>query len=281
MAGFHISVTTENEDQFLAVLKSGRADLVYIDSAYTDPGDFSRLVKAACEHNVLCGLRLPHIWRTEAGRYFTAHLEEIREAGFSRWLFRNMESALWFETYGLLDGVQYSTDHGIYLTNQAAVKEVLDMLPDGGAGIASLTCPLELNGAELRDLIRGSGFTASGGAAGFEMVVYGRAPMMVSAQCLQKNLRGCRKGNETVLILQDRKGAGMPVRNSCRFCFNTIYNAVPAMIYDLTEEVEDIGAGSLRYEFTTETPEEVLRILNGEVLPTGSFTRGHFRKSVL
>ncbi len=278
-----ISITTENEAQFRAALDSGRADLIYVDAAYTEPADFAGYVETAHEKGINCGLRLPHIWREDAGRYFAAHLEVIMTAGFDRWLFRNLEGALWFAKQGLLDGIPYSTDHGIYVTNKAAAQEIRELLPDGGKGLISMTCPLELNAAELKELITACSRPAADKEAkpAFEIVVYGRVPMMVSAQCLQKTARQCRRGNESTQMLEDRKGALMPVKNSCRFCFNTIYNSVPVMLYDLRDDLSGTGAASWRYEFTTETPEEVYRILGGEVLPAGSFTRGHFRKSVL
>lgn len=72
----------------------------------------------------------------------------------------------------------------------------------------------------------------------------------------------------------------MPVKNCCRFCFGTVYNSVPSVLYDMTKEVEEINADSLRYEFTTETGREVVAVLNGEKPENGAFTRGHFKKSV-
>lgn len=283
-----ISATTENEEQFRAVLESGRADLIYVDAAYTDPADYGRLSKEAHSAGRLIGLRLPHIWRMEADTYFTEHLKELRAAGFDRWLFRNMESVLWFDQHGLLEGTSYVTDHGMYVTNREAMQELLDLLPDGGEGLEQMSCPLELNAAELKELAKNAN-------AGFELTVYGRAPMMVSAQCLQKTTRGCRlhtgKGkdqskqdpcsaSETTLWLKDRKGALMPVKNSCRFCYNTIYNAVPTVLYDRKEEIRSISLASLRYEFATESKEEIKKILGGEVPASGAFTRGHFKKSV-
>ena len=78
-----ISATTENEEQFRAVLESGRADLIYVDAAYTDPADYGKLSGEAHAAGKLIGLRLPHIWRTEAESYFTGHLMELREAGLN------------------------------------------------------------------------------------------------------------------------------------------------------------------------------------------------------
>ena len=282
-----ISATTENEEQFRAVLENGRADLIYVDAAYTDPADYGKLSGEAHAAGKLIGLRLPHIWRTEAESYFAAYLKEVQAAGFDRWLFRNMESVLWFDQHGLLTGIPYVADHSMYVTNSEAVREMLSLLPDGGESLEMMTCPLELNAAELKELVRDKNF---------ELTVYGRTPMMVSAQCLQKTTRGCRlqKGkkkdqnvqdpygaSETTLWLKDRKGALMPVKNSCRLCCNTIYNAVPTVLYDRMEEIGAIGPAALRYEFTTESSEEIREILGGRMPSSGGFTRGHFKKSVL
>lgn len=285
----NISVTTENEAQFRAALECGKAGLIYMDAAFAAPEDYARLLESAHQAKVLCGLRLPQIWREEAERFFTENLDTLKQAGFDCWLFRNMEGLLWFYEHGLLESTSYVLDHGIYVTNTLAVQEILSMLPDGGKNLRFFTCSLELNSAELRDLIRDSKEVlkrnklkrdgSESGRPGFELTVYGRAPMMVSAQCLKRTARGCDH-QESTLYLRDRKEASMPVKNSCRFCLNTIYNAVPAMLYDQPQELEKTGADSFRYEFTTESPEEVKKVLGGTPLSPGSFTRGHFKKSV-
>ena len=48
-----------------------------------------------------------------------------------------------------------------------------------------------------------------------EIIVYGRSPMMVSVQCLQKNLDRCTR-DERLLTLTDRTRAKFPVQCVCR-----------------------------------------------------------------
>ena len=68
-------------------------------------------------------------------------------------------------------------------------------------GASELTWPVELNSRELGRLpVPG------------ELVVYGRLPMMVSAQCIHKGTEQCDKKPE-ILVLKDRKGAQFPVKN--------------------------------------------------------------------
>ena len=68
-----------------------------------------------------------------------------------------------------------------------------------------------------------------------ELIVYGYLPMMVSAQCVKKTMEGCT-GRPEVLYLRDRKGKAFPVKNQCRFCFNTIYNESPLSLLGLSGE---------------------------------------------
>ena len=285
-----ISITTENIEQFYAALEEETAELVYADAGSAEPAEYRHYAEAAHKAGKYCGLRLPHIWREEAEAFFEEHAEEVRNAGFDRWLFRNIEALCFFEEHGLLHSVPYALDHSIYVTNRDAAAMILELLPDGGRGLKCMTCPLELNAAELRTLCSGLNSAAGGppqDAHGvyngmqvpMELVVYGRAPMMISAQCLKKTTGNCDR-LPSVTVLEDRKGAHMPVINCCRFCCNTVFNAVPTMLYDLTEEIRSVGASSYRYEFTVETAEEVHGILSGTLRP-GAFTRGHFKKSVL
>ena len=83
-------------------------------------------------------------------------------------------------------------------------------------GADELTLPVELNEKEL----------AAAGCAGKELIVYGRLPVMVSAQCVRRTVSGCDR-KPGLLWLKDRMGKEFPVRNCCRFCCNTIYNADP------------------------------------------------------
>ena len=112
-----------------------------------------------------------------------------------------------------------------------------------------------------------------------ELTVYGRAPMMVTAQCINKTVQGCDH-KPKCLHLTDRKGAEMPVRNICRFCYNQVYNSVPTMLYDMKDTIEHIAPDALRYDFTTESAAEVRQILGGAALKNGAFTRGHLKRGV-
>ncbi len=276
-----IRATVETTEQFEACLDT--ADLVYIDSAFFEPSEYAEYARRAHEAGRLIGLRLPYIWRDKAERYFEEHTAAVRKANFDIYLFRNTESLLYFHEKGLLNGKEFATDSSLYTFNIAARTELAELIPeDLRAGYVCACMPLELNGRELEAL---AADRKSGGAEETdkvpcsELTVYGRAPMMVSAQCLNKTVQGCDRRCKC-LQLKDRTGAVMPVKNVCRFCYNEIYNSVPTMLYDVKAVIEQIAPDSLRYDFTTETAAEVRQILAGVPLRAGLFTRGHLKRGV-
>ncbi|HCI83520.1 MAG TPA: peptidase U32, partial [Lachnospiraceae bacterium] len=101
-------------------------------------------------------------------------------------------------------------DAGVYTWNTEAQKEVRML------GATLDTCPYECTAAEL----------SARKMDGSELVVYGRQPLMVTAQCLRKNTGGCTHA-ASWLTLTDRMKAQFPVRCECTFCGNIIYNSVP------------------------------------------------------
>lgn len=223
---------------------------------------------------------LPHIYRAEAKRYFDAHLRELSEAGFDGAVIRAWEEAELIARWRR-EGVFFPKitvfDHGLYSFNSLSEEWMEQMLP--GETIR-FTAPLELNSRELEEK----------GIRGEELMVYGNIPMMVTAQCLKKTLEGCT-GRPELLCMKDRKGKEFPVKNHCRFCYNTIYNSSPLSLLADRSLIERLGPSVLRLSFTTEQPErirEVLKAFSEEFISgtekggapelSGEFTRGHFKR---
>ncbi|MBP3755450.1 MAG: U32 family peptidase [Lachnospiraceae bacterium] len=107
------------------------------------------------------------------------------------------------------------------------------------------TYPLELSNTECRELAASSDNVS-------ERVIYGRAPLMITANCIRKTLKSCshKPGFETII---DRKGIAFPVKCDCLHCMNVIYNSVPLLI-PASDEVTS------RIEFTDED-ENMCRII--------------------
>lgn len=270
----NVTVTTETMEQFDAALESQDTGTVYADIRFFGAASFKKLVIKAHENGKKAGLRLPQIYRDRSRKFYESALKDIISADFDILMFGNMEELLYFNNEGALREMPYALDHSIYIYNNASVQMLMEMFNEAGAAPKpeSVAYPLELNFKELRD-IELDEFKG-------ELTVYGRVPMMVSAQCMGKTVSGC-DGRDKLLWLKDRTGAMMPVKNSCIFCLNTIYNSVPTAVYDMKDEIMKLAPSFIRYEFTVESAAEVKAVLSGKMPEPGRFTRGHFKKSVL
>ena len=63
------------------------------------------------------------------------------------------------------------------------------------------------------------------------------------------------------MLLKDRYGNEFPVQNYCKFCYNRIYNCKPLSLLTKKEEVQKIGAGTIRLDFTIENIQEARKRL--------------------
>ena len=174
-----------------------------------------------------------------------------------------------------LDPEKIRLDHSLYVCSTEACRAF------GRFGLRHYTASAELTQGELGHMPN----------ADAEMPVYGRAAMMVTAQCLLKNEDGCaRKGDaDRQVFLKDRKSKSLYVQRNCLDCYNVIYNSEPLCLLHQAPAVKKLGFGSLRVSFVDERQEQVKKILddyqaafrNGKKIPVPSgITTGHFRKGV-
>ncbi|MFT3984103.1 MAG: DUF3656 domain-containing protein [Lachnospiraceae bacterium] len=221
-------------------------------------------------------LVLPYIIRN---RYFDRNQELLErlllQCGVEGVLISNYESLFY------LQEIHYSgeiiADFHLYAWNEEAQKMLKAL------GCTKTTVPVELNKKEL--LRRG--------IAGEELILYGRLPMMVSAQCIRNTTQGCDAA-QGVLEITDRYGTKFPCNNLCKECYNVIWNSVPVSLHGERMLIERLGTDSVRMQFTTETKEQTSRILqfynkvlyhkdgetNNPQPPFTEFTRGHLNRGV-
>lgn len=267
---FQLNVSLERPDCFETVLSSSETKRIYIDAAHFEPDHWNEYVKDCHDRDKECFLTMPHIFRTEAQRFFERHKEKLQGAGFDGFLIRSLEEPGHLKKYGTKGKLIF--DFGVYGMNCRA-QEMLRKL-----GADEITWPVELNSRELEKLeVPG------------ELLIYGRLPMMVTAQCLHQGTEGCDK-TPVILHLKDRKGKEFPVRNHCTFCYNSIYNSAPLSLLGVSDSVRSLSPASLRLQFTIESPREtetVLKAFVGEFLHgekagdfLEEFTRGHFKRGI-
>ena len=91
-------------------------------------------------------------------------------------------------------------------------------------------------------------------------IVYGRIPLMVTETCLVKATSGCETCGKNMGELMDRKGIRFPVLRLPPHR-NLILNSVPVYMADRSEELRRASVTVEHFLFTTETEQEILRIL--------------------
>ncbi|MBR6485880.1 MAG: DUF3656 domain-containing protein, partial [Lachnospiraceae bacterium] len=182
----------------------------------------------------------------------------------------NLESLYYLRNAGY--GGCIVSDIHLYAANDHAI----DMLKDNGVSV--ITYPVELNRRELGKLKPFDG----------EFILYGYYPMMISAQCTEKTMNGCKKDNG-ISHIKDRYGNDFVIVRNCNECFNTIYNCVPMMA-----SPDEVMRGSLkgisfRLHFTFEEKDEIINVMdcyrkafNGEDVPLPDIKRtlGHLKRGV-
>ncbi len=190
-----------------------------------------------------------------------------KEKIFSGIVVRNMEemSLLHNDAY---DG-KIVTDAGLYIWNSWD-EQFFETQADLG------TFPIELNAGEKSGLSKQNKL----------QIVYGRVPMMITANCLKKTTGNCQKELDgKAVILTDRVGKKFPVFSNCRHCYNVIYNSVVLSLHKKIKEKE----GMYRLDFTTESKEETKKVLNffcegkwkdGANPPYAEYTTGHEKRGV-
>lgn len=261
----HISVLYENPIHLEELLQAGSVERIYLPLERMSLAQTAEAVSRCQAAGKEAYLALPYLFRREMAAFLLQNRERLQEAGADGWLVRTLDQAGFLEAEGLPGRRVF--DAGLYTWNREAVS-VLKSL-----GADELTAPYELNAREL--LARGKEDT--------ELVVYGRQPVMFSAQCPRLTETGrCGKGKQEYLFrpLRDRKGMVFLAENRCRFCYNVIYNSVPLWIWDKPEARWD----RVRFHFTSEEEGEPLQILSrclaGETEPPRQYTRGHFTRGV-
>ncbi|MCF0133997.1 MAG: U32 family peptidase [Blautia sp.] len=269
--GFYISC--EDAETAKAILQER-----YVKGLYVPLDIVEDVFAAGSDKGIEIYLSMPYIARGVRREEELAQLKDWIHRGLKGILVRNLETFSWLYQNGL--GCYCVADSSLYTWNDLSVSFFQ------AYNILKLTAPLELNEGELRH--RNNEDT--------EMIIYGYAPLMISAQCVQKNVYGCTGRNGQV-SLRDRYKKAFPVQCVCspwnlqntnekRYCYNIIYNSIPTGLINEKQSVEALGMRSLRLAFTIETKKEALQVyrnfcrvyMEGKKAPDLNFTKGHFKR---
>lgn len=214
----------------------------------------------------------PRICRKETLERIRAEFSKMQTL-FDGYLVRNYETLALVKELEANPKSRICLDAEVYVMNREA-KRFYEEMFDGRSGM--LTAPRELSATEL-DVLDISDMT---------LIVYGQVPVMTSVHCLKKNAGCCEKGRKkdnSPEVLTDRMGKKVYVKVCCEECYNVLYNPECLLIGKKDLAISGLAPWAVRYDFTFETEQEVLRLLSGNsegVSNDGKYTRGHFRRGV-
>ena len=217
---------------------------------------FSALPEADTEW---CAI-LPRVWRDRDEPELRRWLDHAKSLGVTAVLAGNIGHLslvrdAGFAVYG---------DYGLNVFNGRS----LDYLRKKGLSSACLS--FELRFAQLRDLPK---------CLPAEAIVYGRLPLMITENCLIENAGACRCDHPN--FLTDRTGSAFPLLPA--YGHRTeIQNSRVLWLAD-RPEYRRLGLAFARLRFTTEAPEECVRVFRDYLAgaaASGEFTRGLYERGV-
>lgn len=209
------------------------------------PDEWLGLIKDINDCNKEAGLCLPEIMRLNTIKV----LDKIYKS--------HRLSQMRLYVANSVDALSYLSERGVNVGRIIAGERLYtwsDMTRDSfeSSGIVRFKAPYELNETELnkRDLSNSI------------ITVYSYIPMMIMANCINKNAISCDKTPKT-LYLEDRMHNRFPVRNMCKECYNIIYNHLPMSLYKKALAVKRLNASGFWISFTIESAKEAKEVLNG------------------
>ncbi len=286
-----IHISTSEQLLYLAEHLDHRplADRLYVESfllaqAWGGMADReNQALRQLREAGISLWAALPYVLRSKDQEIMERAMEWYKKGILQGFLARNLEEYGWLRQREstLEETPRIQLDHTVYVWN----SETAAFWRQRGCG---LTCPLELSGREWSQLRQQICGMTQDEAETPEKVVYGRIPMMVTANCIAKTAGKCLQSRDDRAggTLTDRYRAKFPVDICCDVCMNVIYNSVPLSLH---RELEHCREENPRLSFTVEDGPHMGRIIdffagciagNPGVLPYQDYTTGHEKKGV-
>jgi len=215
-------------------------------------------------------IALPYCVRAKDYEKIAKTVAYGKKHDYNGFLVRNIETIAYLQQLGY-DG-EVVADASVYVWNSSALEFWFQRL-------TGLTYPYELNYREGFSLLKDSNC---------EKVLYGRLPMMITANCIQKTVGCCSGGKEHKIVpLQDRYHKVFPVLTNCTFCYNIIYNSVPLSMHKEMGRYENDFV--CRLMFTVEDKGQTIAVLEffdslnrgyDPQIPYQDYTTGHEKRGV-
>lgn len=271
-----VRVLIEDAEQLPAVLKADFVDTVYLDCMLYTRENLIRKLSEDIDRVHASGKKafyvFPFIFRQQTSLFYEKIMPELKKLPLDGIMVRSLDEIAFIKEWGN-ENWQMVSDSNLYTYSNEAAEYFYRL------GMIQDTIPVELN---RKEILRRENSRS-------EMIIYGRLPLMITAQCIHKNTLGCMH-QPKVLNLKDRYSVHFPVKNFCSECYNVIYNSLPVCLFKEDVTVKKIAPAAVRLSFTTETEEETEQILTiyGDIYKNGGIlgqmpmecTNGHFKRGV-
>lgn len=271
-----VRVLIEDAEQLPAVLKADFVDTVYLDCMLYTRENLIRKLSEDIDRVHASGKKafyvFPFIFRQQTSLFYEKIMPELKKLPLDGIMVRSLDEIAFIKEWGN-ENWQMVSDSNLYTYSNEAAEYFYRL------GMIQDTIPVELN---RKEILRRENSRS-------EMIIYGRLPLMITAQCIYKNTLGCMHQHK-VLNLKDRYSVHFPVKNFCSECYNVIYNSLPVCLFKEDVTVKKIAPAAVRLSFTTETEEETEQILTiyGDIYKNGGIlgqlpmecTNGHFKRGV-
>lgn len=262
-----------SQEQWRVVCESEIVNAVYIDLQNCSLSEQIRFARETEQLGKQAFLVLPHIFRSKERKRYEQELPEFEKGGFSGFLAKSLEELTFLKSHTETDKFEVRLNYNLYTVNQEAKKFFLS------EGYSRFTASVELNQKELDTL----------SIMDSDLILYGRLPLMISAQCVRDNVMNCTHGKQTEgLELTDRMNVRFPIRQICSSCYNVIYNSACVSLLGMQDKLEPLHPRAFRLDFVFESEEETKQVLlayqSGKGLPQNqetSYTKGHFNRGIL
>lgn len=242
-------------------------------------GELHTMADEAEKLGIPYGISLPHIQKTQQCATTLRRLKAITEN--CAVLVHNMGQL------EMLADTPYKRylDFTVPVANKSCLRHWL-------RDVDSVTISTELSLREIQQL---QGMPREA----LSIVVYGKIPVMTTAQCTLFGQGRCQKrkaeNGPIYSAIKDRKKETWLCEHHCagqtRLCYTMIYPAAPIWIADRSRALRKLPAGNFRLLFLDEGSERVEQVLsqyqralheNEEVSePSWPYQRGHFYKEIL
>lgn len=259
-----------------AVLENQMVDMVTLES-FTNLEAALKEIHAAGKQ---AGYAFPYVLRENSEGLLRKQVSVLKR--FDRIWVRSYDGIGFAKEELHLPAEKLALDAGLYVFSNEAADDFM------AAGFAGYTASMELNRKELAHMENEQA----------ELMLYGYAPLMISAQCVYKNYASCIKEQKKEsgkqpqrLYLNDRYQKQFEVQRDCTNCYNVIYNSQPTCLLHHADEIGGLDFGAHRIVFRNESVKQMHGILqqyedafrSGRKIQSpkeGTYTNGHFRRGV-